>query len=429
MQQAEGNCEGAGQTDTQTTDAMRIIKTLHRKAGPSRANRWRLIPSRHAVELPAEADVLGIILTQPDVQRSIEAFEMHDAAAGLWQSRYKRLAYPAIFAVFIATLAGAAFLLPIDHLLHDRLKLALSAIQYLSFAIAGALWIRLAWPRRLKFQSKHQQATQTDLDRGSSAGQQPTSDAKPATPADGDAAVDGPAPRRRTAFQHWHEQRALAEAHRLALFRKITGATPDATDGPFKPPVLQLEYFVTFLHEAQMDYYQGRGNEHKSDAEINWRWTFIQGILTCLAAVIGAGASAVALSRLGVTLPESVTPFVTTLEAGLPPWIDAGLLAVGLIGSAFFTVGASLSTIRNDARNATRYRQAHINLKHLHDSQLPKVREAVLQGRSEEMKRLVDQVHEQLFLEHREWLDLRSASMPPEEQFFYFGQHFKGMSQ
>jgi hypothetical protein len=84
-----------------------------------------------------------------------------------------------------------------------------------------------------------------------------------------------------------------------------------------------------------------------------------------------------------------------------PSW--ASLAALGVVGTALAAYAATREAFHQDRRNAERYGRTLSSLEILR-AKLDEVRAGVLEGSQAVLDDYVAAVHEQLSLEHREWL-------------------------
>jgi hypothetical protein len=175
----------------------------------------------------------------------------------------------------------------------------------------------------------------------------------------------------------WMSGRAHAETSRMAYFTALAGMDVNmASELPLG--LLKLEYFRRYQLEVQLAYYDQRGRKHRESAD---RTLTIGGFAAALAAVAAGSAGIVA-----------------SIEA---PW--AALAAFGVIGTVLAGFAATREGVNQDQRNAERYRRTLSALEIL-QSRLDDVRGGVLAGSQDVLEEYVAAVHEQLSLEHREWL-------------------------
>jgi len=175
----------------------------------------------------------------------------------------------------------------------------------------------------------------------------------------------------------WMSERAHAETARLAYFATLAELPGD---GPSELPLglLKLEYFRRYQLDMQIAYYDQRRQQHRRSAD---RTLAIGGFAAALAAVASGSAGIVASFHA--------------------PW--AALAALGVVGTALAAYAATREATNQDRRNAERYGRTLSALEILR-SRLDDVRTGVLAGSQEVLDEYVAAVHEQLSLEHREWL-------------------------
>ncbi len=178
----------------------------------------------------------------------------------------------------------------------------------------------------------------------------------------------------------WMRSRAEAEVWRLRFFQEVTaGSDPDGR--PYPAPLLlrKLHYFVRYQLAVQLFYYNERGSEHEQSAARSLRFAAI----------------AVALSAI-------VTGVAGMLSIADLTFVAFG--AIGVIASALTAFASARESINQDQRNAERYERTFetlINLK----LTVGAVQRAIVKLGPKPLTDFVQAVHEQLSLEHREWLD------------------------
>ena len=185
-------------------------------------------------------------------------------------------------------------------------------------------------------------------------------------------------------LEKWMSTRALAETARLEYFERVTSAAPYVARSTqlksFIPvPLVQFEYFRRYQFDVQYAYYGARRKDHQRSADKT---------LSLSGWAVAAGA-------------------ITTGLAGvLGVFVHPGFVAVGAIGAAFTGLASFAATreaINQDRRNAERYDRTYHVLEDL-SKRLDDVRTAVLAAGAAPLGSFVDAVHEQLSLEHRQWL-------------------------
>jgi len=170
------------------------------------------------------------------------------------------------------------------------------------------------------------------------------------------------------------------ETERLEYFNAVVQAEPPGgTAGEVPPALLQLEYFRRFQLDVQLAYYKERGKQHHA-----------------------AARSALGLSSGAMFVVALINGFV-----GSAGWADPRLVAVAalaLVGQALSSKVSNTEAVNQDSRNAERYERTRSVLTKL-SAKLDSVRTAVLRGKTAVMMSYVEAVHEQLSLEHRQWLE------------------------
>lgn len=131
----------------------------------------------------------------------------------------------------------------------------------------------------------------------------------------------------------WAQERARAEAKRLAYFKAIISET---SERPFDQ-LLALEYTRRFLLDSQIYYFRKRGSEHE-----------------------GAAGTALKASTQSVFVASTATAVAGLLSMRYPQLaVVAGL---GVVASAYAALVVSRSAVNLDRRNADRYRLAEDQL-------------------------------------------------------------------
>ena len=181
-------------------------------------------------------------------------------------------------------------------------------------------------------------------------------------------------------FQVWMNRRARAEAERAKYFEFVTQANGNSEVSEVPVLLLQLEYFRRYQLEVQRRYYSKRSGEHKRAADR---------MLTLSGHAAGLGALA--------------TGFAGILGGVLSPkWAClAGFATVASALSAFASTKESLGQHR---RNEELYDKTNDALAEL-EGKLDEVRAAAAKGHRESVNQFVTAVHEQLSIEHKQWLD------------------------
>jgi hypothetical protein len=176
----------------------------------------------------------------------------------------------------------------------------------------------------------------------------------------------------------WMSNRALAETARLEYFNIIARSSVADGAGDTQVDLLKLEYFRRFQLDVQRNYYRQRSIENLKDAK---RILAYSGI-----AIAGAA--------------------VVTGLAGFLGLINTKFAAFASLGTAFTALtsfAAANESVYQNQRNAERYQRTGEALEGIASS-LDDVRTAVQAAGAEPLMGFIEAVHEQLSLEHRQWL-------------------------
>lgn len=180
-------------------------------------------------------------------------------------------------------------------------------------------------------------------------------------------------------LEKWMTARAGAEAARLSYFEKVTGAT-DVDKDPLIPlPLLQLEYFRRYQLDIERNYYRNRGRDHAAAAGRMLRVSSVSVALGSLATALGGFLGGAVDSR----------------------WVSVA--GAGAIASALSALASGKEAIGQDRQNEERYGRTLEALESL-AGRLDQVRDSAAGGAREPLQQFVAAVHEQVSLEHRQWL-------------------------
>lgn len=181
-------------------------------------------------------------------------------------------------------------------------------------------------------------------------------------------------------LENWmSKKRAFAEMARLAYFNavaKASVATPAMNGGLVE--LLKLEYFRRFQLDIQQAFYRERGRHHAEEAEKTLSYSSW--------AIAGAAIATGAAGVLGV--------------------IDAKFAAIAALGTIFTSLSsfaALREAVYQNRRNAERYESTSRVLVDL-SKRLDEVRQAVYTAGTKPLMDFIEAVHEQLSLEHKQWL-------------------------
>ncbi len=180
-------------------------------------------------------------------------------------------------------------------------------------------------------------------------------------------------------LEKWMQNRANAEMQRLQYFNLVTS---NQTNVNSKIPIrlLQLEYFRRFQLDVQKNYYSFSSLKHDSAAAK----ALTKSVMAMGAVALTNGAAGYLGSTVGIK------------------W--TALAALCIIAISFITKITSTESLNQDARNAKRYLRTASTLFRL-SGQLDDVRKQILAGNKEILNEFVEAVHEQLSLDHRQWME------------------------
>ncbi len=184
-------------------------------------------------------------------------------------------------------------------------------------------------------------------------------------------------------LQRWMSARAAAESERLGYFNRLVRRV---TDGDAKHPrllLLCLEFIRRYQLAVQQKYYQDRSAAHR----FSRRRTVAIGAVAAAVLSVGAGGFGILASMVPVVLP---------------------LAALGTIGAAITIVASRREELNQDERNAERYQRTFETLSSIRELHSD-VQQVVASGNSEVLVLYVTAIHEQLSLEHRQWLSESEA--------------------
>lgn len=324
---------------------------------------WQLRPKEHTEGLPPEADALKRVLESEELKRLITQFHEADAAAKKAQTNYKWIGNWGLGAATIATIVGAVFLFPAESWLKDPVRTIVSVVQvsFLVIAFCAARWLAMKRP-----------------------------------------------------FNAWMQKRAQAEIARVDLFNRIVHADEvvQGDDIPLLP--LKLEYFRRYQLDVQQRYYQVRGKQHEDRSWRNNGWLRLSSWITGFVVVLGIFVVLEVLEALGLISPEWLVSVPELLRA---PQINRVMLAWGVIASAFYGLGISLSLMDLDERNASRYQTTAKNLEFLTNTNLAEARVAAAVNDAQTVYDFVAEIQALISSEHQEWilLSAREHALDPDK--------------
>ena len=305
---------------------------------------WHVDPRSHAQRMAREAGPLQRILQGSRVQVILEQYEAGNAKAGEYQAEYIRYGRWEIYLGSAAAIIGAVILYLASG---DGGEPGLSRSVLLlaqGFCLAGAI--------ALKYKLGH-------------------------------SAI----------YRQWQQQRTRAETSRIELFETVCGLAghpvpPTVAENELPLLPLQLEYFLRYQLQVQLNYYHERGRQHAKAAR-----RFVN---------IGTG----------ITFLAAVAASLAGLNTELGDWVSSSAI-VGLVAPILLTAQTSLSRLNQDERNAARYAITHdhlLNLKKKSDS----VHSAAEAGNQEEVFRFIRSVNEVISVEHTEWKERQARDDEPD---------------
>ena len=176
----------------------------------------------------------------------------------------------------------------------------------------------------------------------------------------------------------WMSARAAAETERLGYFNRLIRHVTESYQDRNDILLLSLELFRRYQLALQQAYYTERSSQHRASMDKTLK---LGSVAAGILALCSGGAGI-----LGFFEPK-LLPFA----------------AVGILGSALTTVASRREEINQDERNAERYGRTADILSHLREKHTD-VQQVVAAGKTEVLTDYVNAVHEQLSLEHRQWL-------------------------
>ena len=161
---------------------------------------YKLRPEQHAAAMTAAAGPLQRILTRTEIAETIATYNREGDKAAAAQNTYKRYGNLGLRAALVATLIGAASLLPLEPILGKELKALGLMMEYAALALAFVM-------SQVLIRSKP--------------------------------------------FDTWMQARAEAERARVRLFDQVMAADEAPREGEVAPLPLKLEYFRRYQLDVQ----------------------------------------------------------------------------------------------------------------------------------------------------------------------------------
>lgn len=322
-------------------DTEKLIESAKNVIGENERDDYIIAPTQHVELFKTKAPVLAEILKKLDIQETARQFEKWDARANLLQKEFKGNAKWSRQFVFWAAVCSAA-LLAISILFPD-------VPDNLKELGTGRLLTIIFTLAGMIFGTLGS-IWLTIIRSGG-------------------------------LLKKWMQNRAEAEMQRLQFFKLITSKEVKQQDDSSIPPALfQLEYFRRFQLDVQLAYYENRSKDHDKAAQ----------------KALLQGAVAMGL----VALANGAAGFL----GGIGYIKFTAIASLGVVAKSFAAKVTNSEAINQDSRNAERYLRAETILSELR-ARLDAVREHVLNGKLEVLHEFVEAVHEQLSLEHRQWLE------------------------
>ncbi len=179
-------------------------------------------------------------------------------------------------------------------------------------------------------------------------------------------------------LERWMQARAAAETDRLGYFNRLVRLVSEKHSDDPQLQMLCLEFFRRYQFTIQQKYYEGRGIKHRNSYK----------------KTISIGSAAAFILALG----SGVTAILGAFQAELLQFA-----VLGILGTALATVASRREELNQDERNSERYRRTADLLSHIRERH-SEVQEAIAMGSVDVLQQYVAAVHEQLSLEHRQWL-------------------------
>ncbi|MGD9828163.1 MAG: hypothetical protein AB7E70_02990 [Hyphomicrobiaceae bacterium] len=324
---------------------------------------YKLRPEQHAAAMTLAAGPLQRILTRAEIAETIATYNREGDKAAAAQKTYKRYGHLGLRAALVATLIGAASLLPLEPILGKELKALGLMVEYAALALAFVMSQVLI---------------------------------------------------RKKPFDSWMQARAEAERARVRLFDQVMAADEAPREGEVALLPLKLEYFRRYQLDVQRRYYRDRGGEHAQSAGQSRRWRLLGALLSGTAALVATVAFLVTLRRFGVPLPDLLQGVEATARAWLPKETDQILLAVGVVSSALLGYSSARSWMNLDERNASRYASSFGQLELLSHTRLDAARDFAVAADADGVGRFVAEIQSLISSEHQQWYDFGQNAPRPD---------------
>lgn len=313
--------------------------------GEGAGDDYLLKPEEHGAALPPNAAPLNRVLVRPDIAEIIARYVEADAEALRRQSLYRRYGALAIYALATPAVLGALLVLKdLAPGLGEQTSGALRQVVLSLQFLAIALSLVCGFY---------------------------LSNARP--------------------FDRWMRARGEAEQARQDLFEEVIAAEEAAGENETRYEPLALEYFRRYQLGVQRAYYRVRSEE---------AWARTRKM---------RGAQWLTMALLLVSGLPLAAALYTTLFGGVSPFEGAGettLIALGALGGGVASTLSALSLLHLDRRNASKYAIASKNLEYFAGDPLKAARRGAAEGDRRALYAFVQQVHDVISSEHREWVEI-----------------------
>jgi hypothetical protein len=292
-------------------------------------NDWRVTPTAHANSLPAAALPLADVLRSPRPEGLARKYEELNQRAVEARDEFKKTIAKANWAVCCTATLAALLLIAggLQDQLGEAAKWVIGVIGCLG-VVAG--FLAIMWISETK--------------QGSLS-------------------------------EKWSQERAGAEARRLAYFKSIM---EEVAEQPLDQ-LLAFEYTRRYLLQNQIDYFRGRGREHEK-----------------------AASAALKISTRAVFLSSTLTTVAGLLAMWAPQL--AVIAGIGVIATAYSALAVSRSALNQDQRNADRYRIAQEQLEE-RALQIGDYRDKVAAGEPGAVQEFYRPIFVTLAADHKRFLD------------------------
>jgi len=342
-------------TDHQN-DRLKLAQDAHQLIGPPEDSDQWLQPFDLHDALRPELVLLRGLLSDSHVKNLIEEFKAADAKAGIWQWRYRFVERARIILFFLVLVVGAITLSPLAARLPPGVESHIPVVQgcLILVALVGMV---------------------IGLTGGF--------------------------------YRRWRSARAIAEHARGQFFWQMSAtATQDAATEPALV-LQQLEFLRRYRLQHQYAYFLFKVAQHEKSEARRRQLAYLAGglallvtfpLVAQLADLLELKGIAAWLAQIGdVPIPVALQP------------IDKFVLAAGVVAAGFEASIVNYFRIEQDLRFAAHFRETGRQLSELGE-ELPKIREAALDGRLDDVRKWARRLESKLAEEHDEWLIKHSGN-------------------